>query len=83
MDREKDARDLFERLLEHANDVGLYAEEIDPKTEAFLGNFPQAFTHLALINSAINLDLYKSHGPEALRGTHADRVERATSQARS
>ncbi|SDF78654.1 glycoside hydrolase family 15 protein [Sulfitobacter delicatus] len=83
MDREKDARMLFERLLEHANDVGLYAEEIDPKTEAFLGNFPQAFTHLALINSAINLDLYKSYGPEALRGTHADRVERATSQARS
>jgi GH15 family glucan-1,4-alpha-glucosidase len=45
----------FERLLEYANDVGLYAEEIDPDTQAALGNFPQAFTHVGLINAALTL----------------------------
>jgi GH15 family glucan-1,4-alpha-glucosidase len=73
------ARDLFERLLEQANDVGLYAEEIDPTSHAFLGNFPQAFTHLALINSAINLDLHERLGVKALKGTHADRIIRTIS----
>lgn len=53
---EKDeARDTFERLLARANDVGLYAEEIDPVTGAALGNFPQAFTHVGLINAALTL----------------------------
>ena len=44
---------------------------------AFLGNFPQAFTHLPLTNSAINLDLYETGGGDALLGTHADRTARA------
>ncbi|MFD2738881.1 glycoside hydrolase family 15 protein [Sulfitobacter aestuarii] len=83
MERAEEARALFERLLGHANDVGLYAEEINPDDRSFLGNFPQAFTHLAVINSAINLDLHARHGPQALRGTHADRIERAISDAQS
>ena len=49
------ARILFERMLGYANHVGLYAEEIGASGEA-LGNFPQAFTHIALISAAFNLD---------------------------
>jgi GH15 family glucan-1,4-alpha-glucosidase len=45
----------FERLLSYANDVGLFAEEIDPDTGAALGNFPQAFTHIGLINAALTV----------------------------
>jgi GH15 family glucan-1,4-alpha-glucosidase len=50
-----EARLLFERMLGYANHLGLYAEQTGPSGEA-LGNFPQAFTHLALISSAYNLD---------------------------
>jgi GH15 family glucan-1,4-alpha-glucosidase len=53
--RRKDAEALFERLLALANDVGLFAEQYDPVKRHMLGNFPQAFTHLALITSAFNL----------------------------
>src|SRR5262249_29769792 len=50
-----DARLLFEQMLGYANHVGLYAEQTGGSGEA-LGNFPQAFTHLALISAAFNLD---------------------------
>jgi GH15 family glucan-1,4-alpha-glucosidase len=49
------ARLMFEQMLGYANHVGLYAEETGPSGEG-LGNFPQAFTHLALISAAYNLD---------------------------
>ena len=51
-----DARRLFERLLTLCNDVGLLSEEYDPKNSRLLGNFPQALSHIALINSAFNLN---------------------------
>ncbi len=53
--RYDEARALFERLLALRNDVGLLSEEYDPKERRQLGNFPQAFSHLALVNSAHNL----------------------------
>ncbi|MFQ6671990.1 MAG: glycoside hydrolase family 15 protein, partial [Candidatus Tectimicrobiota bacterium] len=53
--RIEEARLIFEKMLTYANHLGLYAEQIGPTGEA-LGNFPQAFTHLALISAAYNLD---------------------------
>jgi GH15 family glucan-1,4-alpha-glucosidase len=53
--REQDARALFERLLGLRNDLGLLSEEYDPGEDCLLGNFPQAFSHLALVNSAFAL----------------------------
>ncbi len=53
--RHEDARRLFERLLSCCNDVGLLAEEVDPVTGRMLGNFPQAYSHVGVINCALNL----------------------------
>jgi GH15 family glucan-1,4-alpha-glucosidase len=50
--RRKQGKALFERLLALSNDVGLMAEEYDTRERCMLGNFPQALTHMALINSA-------------------------------
>jgi GH15 family glucan-1,4-alpha-glucosidase len=50
-----EARELFDRLVALCNDVGLLAEEYDPVRRRFLGNFPQAFSHVALVNTALNL----------------------------
>ncbi len=53
--RKAEARALFERLLSLCNDVGLLSEEYDPKAGRFTGNFPQAFSHVALIDAALTL----------------------------
>lgn len=50
-----EAREIFTGIAERANHLGLFAEEVDPHTGAFLGNFPQAFSHVGLINSALYL----------------------------
>ncbi len=53
--RQDDAQRLFERLIGLCNDVGLLSEEIDARSGRFLGNFPQAFSHIALVNTAANM----------------------------
>jgi GH15 family glucan-1,4-alpha-glucosidase len=55
MGRRDEGKELFERLLGVQNDIGLLAEEYDPHADRLLGNFPQAFTHVGLVNSAYNL----------------------------
>lgn len=61
--RMKEARKLFEDLLAVCNDVGLLAEEYDPVEKRLLGNFPQAFSHVALINTAFRLSANSSNKP--------------------
>jgi GH15 family glucan-1,4-alpha-glucosidase len=63
--RDAEASALFERLLSLRNDVGLLAEEYDPHAQRQVGNFPQAFSHLALIGTALNL---RDVGPAQRRG---------------
>ncbi|MEO8248881.1 MAG: glycoside hydrolase family 15 protein [Burkholderiales bacterium] len=70
-------RSLIEHLMGCANDVGLYAEEVDASTGAFLGNFPQALTHLGVIGNIVNLQLAERDGAKALSGSYADRARRA------
>jgi GH15 family glucan-1,4-alpha-glucosidase len=58
--RDDEALTLFERLLGVRNDLGLLSEEYDPAEKRLLGNFPQAFTHVGLVNSAYNLSEHDS-----------------------
>jgi GH15 family glucan-1,4-alpha-glucosidase len=67
--RYPEARALFERLLSRCNDVGLLAEEFDPVTGRMLGNFPQAYSHVGLINCALNLS--RREGPAEERAKQA------------
>ena len=60
LERDDEARALFEKLLGVSNDLGLLAEEYDPSAQRQLGNFPQAFTHVGLVNSAYNLSHHDS-----------------------
>jgi GH15 family glucan-1,4-alpha-glucosidase len=64
----QEAQDAFAQTLAYASDVGLFAEEIDPKSGDALGNFPQAFTHVGLINAALSLADRETRE----RGTTAD-----------
>ncbi|MGH7070860.1 MAG: glycoside hydrolase family 15 protein [Acetobacteraceae bacterium] len=66
--RRDDARRLFERLVGLSNDLGLLAEEYDPVSKRLLGNFPQALSHLALVNTAHNL--YHHKRPAEQRSGH-------------
>jgi GH15 family glucan-1,4-alpha-glucosidase len=63
--RRDEAAELFERLAGLANDVGLLAEEYDPRRGRLVGNFPQAFTHVGLVNTAMHLDRTRPSPAEA------------------
>jgi GH15 family glucan-1,4-alpha-glucosidase len=63
--RRKEAEALFERLLALGNDVGLFAEEYDPRAKRMLGNFPQALTHMSLVNTARLLSIPEQEAQRA------------------
>ena len=69
LERDDEARALFEKLLGVSNDLGLLAEEYDPVAKRQLGNFPQAFTHVGLVNSAYNLSHHDSPHEQRPRRT--------------
>jgi GH15 family glucan-1,4-alpha-glucosidase len=72
--RDEEARQAFERLLGVCNDLGLLSEEYDPRARRLLGNFPQAFSHVSLINTARNVS--HAGGPAADRHSHAQGTSR-------
>jgi GH15 family glucan-1,4-alpha-glucosidase len=79
LNRRRDARRLFERVISLRNDVGLLPEEYDPRGKRFVGNFPQAFSHVALVNTAHNLT--RERGPAKQRAS-ANRTHYATTRKR-
>ena len=78
MGRREEGREIFERLLGITNDVGLLGEEYDPTLKRQLGNFPQAFSHVSLVNTARNLSdstgpAYHRRGGRHKKGSDAKR----------
>lgn len=73
--RHEDARRLFAHLLTLRSDLGLLSEQYDPRTRRLVGNFPQAFSHLALVNTASNLSYYRK--PAEQRSEHPVHKEAA------
>ncbi|MCF8714764.1 glycoside hydrolase family 15 protein [Joostella atrarenae] len=63
---------LFDQLLSYSNHLGLFSEDIDFKTKRLLGNFPQAYSHLALIETAINLSNYKTEEEQIIGNVRQD-----------
>jgi GH15 family glucan-1,4-alpha-glucosidase len=71
--RRRDARRLFERLLKLRNDLGLLSEEYDVRRKRLIGNFPQAFSHIALVNAAFDLENKPGTPSRSHRNPHARR----------
>jgi GH15 family glucan-1,4-alpha-glucosidase len=74
------AAEMFEAILGYANDVGLFAEEIDPGTGAHLGNFPQGFTHVGLIDAALTIAELRGEAVERSARAARLELERATDE---
>jgi GH15 family glucan-1,4-alpha-glucosidase len=68
--RRRDAKKLFTRLLKLRNDLGLLSEEYDPVCKRMVGNFPQAFSHIALVNAAFDLDCKSNTHNPSTNHTH-------------
>ncbi|HYH36936.1 MAG TPA: glycoside hydrolase family 15 protein, partial [Azospirillum sp.] len=75
--RHEEAQELFERLLDLRNDVGLLAEEYDPVARRQLGNVPQAFSHVALVNSACNLARFAGPARERAQAPGGHEAQRS------
>jgi GH15 family glucan-1,4-alpha-glucosidase len=83
--RDEEARELFEHLLSLRNDVGLLAEEYDPDAARMVGNFPQAFSHVALVNTAQNLSRHQKPAEQRSgnRNQHGGQRERSGGPTRN
>ena len=66
---------MFEKLVGYASDLGLLSEEIDPVNDQLLGNYPQGFSHLALIRSATNISRAEATGAKEHAQTSAEHAE--------
>jgi GH15 family glucan-1,4-alpha-glucosidase len=77
-ERFDEAERLFKRLVGLSNDLGLLSEQYDPVTNRLVGNFPQAFSHLALVNSAYNLTRERKPVHQRAQDEHAPPEEMAT-----
>jgi GH15 family glucan-1,4-alpha-glucosidase len=73
--RVDEAKELFERVIGYASDLGLLSEEIDPANDELLGNYPQGFSHLALIRSALNISRAEASGAKEHPQTSAEQAE--------
>ncbi|HEX3558395.1 MAG TPA: glycoside hydrolase family 15 protein [Pyrinomonadaceae bacterium] len=73
--RVDEAKGLFEKIVGYANDLGLLSEEIDPVNDELLGNYPQGFSHLALIRSALNISRAEADGEKEHPQTSAEQAE--------
>lgn len=74
--RVDEAKVWLDRIIHYATPLGLYAEEFDPLTKSHLGNFPQAFTHLGLINSILNLNQAEMFGSEKRATIQTERLNK-------
>jgi alpha,alpha-trehalase len=74
--RTVEAKVWLDKIIHDATPLGLYAEEFDPYTKIHLGNFPQAFTHLGLINSILNLQAAEKFGQEEIPTNQSDRLRK-------
>jgi GH15 family glucan-1,4-alpha-glucosidase len=73
--RVDEAKELFERVVGYGSDLGLLSEEIDPAGDELLGNYPQGFSHLALIRSALNISRAEASGAKEHPQTSAEQAE--------
>jgi GH15 family glucan-1,4-alpha-glucosidase len=80
--RRDEAQRLFDRVCGVANDLGLLSEEYDPRGKRLLGNFPQAFTHLALVNTAFNLSGHPGSAAQQRRNGPGQSPDRSSDQSR-
>jgi hypothetical protein len=75
--RRDEAQELFDRLLAMRNDLGLLAEQYDPIAKRQLGNFPQAFSHIGIVNTANNLVLQRGPAKQRASRSQANEPDKA------